>query len=240
MKKIEINENQLKMFYLKNKTYILQVFMIIVSLFLVIFVLIPGIQNFMILREEAGKELSKLKLLKDNLNTLTQLDEGLLDNQLKIAKQAVPPGKDFASILSAVSIAAAKSNVSLGDFEFQVGDLIKNPKNLSRFPTLELLINVNTDLTGTSRFIKEIERTLPFSGVVSVKNSGKTSAISLIFYYKPLPPVNIREDMPFKSVTAQEVSLLTSLSTWNNVQQQTGVQVAIPQSSSSGTFSKPF
>jgi len=240
MKKIDISENQLKIFYLKNKTYVLPIFMILVSMFLVVYILIPGIQNFIVLREESGRELEKLKLLKGNLNTLTQLDVGLLDNQLKISKQAVPPGKDFASILSAVSITAANANVPLGDFEFQVGDLIKNPSNLSKFLTLQLLININTDLIGASRFVKEIERTLPLSAVVSIRNSGNTSSISLVFYYKPLPPVNIREDMPFKSVSAQEASLLTNLSTWNNVQQQTAVQIAVPQASESGTFSNPF
>ena len=240
MRKIVIKDDQLKIFIRNNKDYLLPLSTTAVSILLFIFFLIPQFQNYLGLREETKIELAKLAVLKNNLNTLSTINETSLNDQLKISEKALPANKDFASILGGVSSAAINSGVTLGDFEFLVGDLTKSPSNLSQFPTLTLVVNINSDLNGLLKFVDQMEKTLPLSEISSIKDSNNTTSVSLVFYYKPFSPVNLSEDDQIGPISPKDYSFLTTLSSWNNADAQPMISVPIPTSTDSGSLTTPF
>lgn len=240
MKKIPIKNDELKLFYSKNKDFLLPIGMIAVSITLLILVIFPQFQAYLALREETKAEMAKLQILRNNLSTLSSLDDSTLEGYLKISKLAVPPNKDFGSILNGVAAAANKANVLLGDFEFKVGDVVMGKqKKITEFPNLQLTVTINSDFDSFTAFLEEVEKTLPLAEVLAIKRRSDLSAVTLIFYYKPFLPINLRDEAPIKSLSSNDSNILNSFSSWNNSTPQV-LPEGVIQSSQSGSVNGPF
>lgn len=205
----------IKFLYEKYKDYIVSVSIIFVCFILFLNVIIPQFQRFLDLREESEAEFKKLNILRENFNILSNLDESSVDINLGKASSALPNVKDFAGILNGVSIAAEKSNVFLGDFDFQVGDISKVSSGINNFPSLQLNLTLNSGVTDTMRFIKELYRTVPLSEVTEVQINGSRSQLSTVFYYKPFPPANISDTVPIIPFSAKGSQIIKDISSWN-------------------------
>ncbi len=216
-KKVNIDSAMMKFLYVKYKQYLLPAGVIAVCAFLFIFVIIPQFQNLLSAQQQAKVEANKLAILRNNLNLLSNLDETQLNTQLQIVSTALPPGKDFAGILTAVSIAANRSGVSLGDYQFQVGDITKpqEPGAVS-FPYLKLVLTINGGINGVTGFITELYKTAPLSEVTSVRVSSATSEVTAYFYFRPFPPLGFNDNVPVTIVSPQGLATITNLSSWNN------------------------
>jgi len=233
-----LNTDSLKIIYQQYKDYLLPSGIIVVCLILFFYLIIPQLLNFSDLQKQMDVENQKLTVLKNNLNYLSSVDEGSLSNQYKITTSILPKQKDFASVLNAVSVAAGKASVSLGDFEFQVGDLLATT-TVKGYPFLELNLNLSGDVPGLVRFLDEIYKTAPVAEVTSLQASGESFSLTIHFYYQAIPPVNLRNDSPIKAVSAADQNTITQISAWNNLGGT--ANLILPQSTTSGSFnSGPF
>jgi hypothetical protein len=160
---------------------------------------------------------------------------------LQIVSVALPPNKDFSGVLDGISVAANKSGVFLGDYEFQVGNISTPSISIQSFPSLQITLKINGGVSGVTRFITELYKTVPLSEVSSVKVSNSDSEITALFYYKPFPPLGFNSSLPINTVSPQGLSVINTLSSWNNA-----VKVIVPAvqqssaSSSGGINPNPF
>lgn len=213
-KKINLEGVTLRYLYEKNKLYLLPVLVIFASLILFLNVTLPFFTEYRNIQDLKISEKQKLSVLRENYKILSSLDEGTLDSQLAIATDALPSGKDFASILTAVSISADKAGVLLGDYEFQVGDLTRDIPSV-RYPSLEIVLSVSGGVRSILNFISELYNSVPISEVINVEMNNNRSVITVIFYYKPLPqtpPVTSE----IKALSAKNLSTINTIFTWNN------------------------
>lgn len=237
MKKINIEFRTLKILYDKYRDYLLPLGIIFISFFLFINIVTPQINSLLDLQREARKEQEKLSILRDNLNLLSSLDESTLDSYLGLTSDTLPATKDFAGIISAISVSADKAGVFLGDFEFQVGDISKASPTVAGSPSLQLELNVTGGVNGVIKFVEELYRSVPISEVSSIEFGNNRSSITVVFYYKPLPPIKFRDDVRLELTTQKDQSLISLIQSWNNPK----VFQAITKSSSpSASFTSPF
>ncbi len=118
--KISLDRLTLERLYKKHKDYLIPIVTIIVCFILLLQVTIPQIGFLSAKQEEVSVEKAKLKILNNNLNILSNLNDSTLNSQFALATAALPVEKNFAGILNTINLAASKAGVFLGDFEFQV------------------------------------------------------------------------------------------------------------------------
>ena len=241
-KKINIDSATLNYLYHKYKEFLLPVGIIFACILLFVFVIIPQFQNMLDSQQQAKAETGKLEILRNNLNLLTNLDQAQLDSQLQVASSALPSGKDFFGILTGISAAANNAGVTLGDYSFQVGN-ITNPASggIQSFPSLEVDLTVNGGTKGVTEFMSQLYKTVPLSEVTNVVLSNTSSQLTVLFYYRPFPPLGFNDSAPVQVISPMGLSTFTTISSWNNInnQPQASFQNTAPASPSAGTTS-PF
>jgi hypothetical protein len=145
------------------------------------------------------------------------LDETKLDSQLKILSSALPAGKDFAGILNGISTNASNTNVSVGDFQFLVGDLSAVPATAaSPIGPLTLKVTIAGDTASIINFISQVYKTVPIADITTVKLSAGNANLEMFFYYKPFPTQSVTGDQPILELSAQSNALITKVSSWNS------------------------
>lgn len=213
-RKINLDIAIIKILYGRYREHLPYIGVIIVCLLLFIVIIVPQVKNFNNARKEKQERLTKLKVLKNNLNVLASLDEGTLDLQLQTLVLALPVEKDFAGILNALSVAAVRAGVALGDFEFKVGSLSKTQATSAKFPSLELTLNIGGGARGAVKFISELYKTLPLAQVTNINVSAGFSTITTAFYYKPLPSVRFNDQVPLRKISSENLTLINKISSW--------------------------
>ena len=134
-----------------------------------------------------------------------------------------------------MGLAAYKTGVSLGDFDFQVGDLSNTSGSVTSVPTLNMDLHITGNINQMSDFISELNKTVPLSEVVGIKGDVESSVVTTIFYYKPFPTFTLNENIQIKTLSASDLNLISQFSKWNNAKEIQNV--IIPQASESGSFS---
>lgn len=214
-KKVSLTTEGSVALYRRYKDFVLPIFVIIACFFVLLFIVIPEISQYLNSRKELEQETQKLNVLKNNYNFLSGLDEKEEESDLKILSAALPPQKDFIGILNALSVASSKTGVSIGDFNFSLGDLSKASQDSST-PSIKIEINLAGGATPITNFIKELEKTVPASEVTSIKTSSGASNLIILFYYKPYPPQNVSDESSVTTLSSQDQALLKDIHTWNN------------------------
>jgi len=225
--------------YRKNKNYILPISVILICVFLFFQVIIPQISGLFELQKQSKIEQDKLATLKGNLTSLTNLDSSVLDSRYKITTAVLPINKDFAGIINAVSIAASKTGLSVGDYDFLVGDISKPKTAVTKFPFLQLSVNLLGDITSASNFTSELYKTAPLSEVISLNSSFNSMSITINFYYKTIPPINFKEEIPLQTLSPKSQEILDNISKWSNASFLDDAS-AVPASSSGSVNLMPF
>lgn len=214
----KINEDlkSLKFILNKNKPYIVSVIIILVSIMLFFQFVIPQINMLLAIRKEAQESSLKLEILKENLTVLTNINENVLDSQLRLLSAALPLNKDFIGILNSVYSSAQKTGVSLGSFSFKVGDLAQS-ENGEIFPVVKLSVPINASVAAISGFAETLSKTLPLSEAYSIKVGGVSSTISLSFYYKPLGISTYNQGVRISPISQKGLTLLNQLGQFEDV-----------------------
>lgn len=215
-KKVNIDKDALKLLYSRYKNYLVPISAILACVVLFIYVIMPQVQKIQNLQNQEKQEARKLEILRNNLNLLYSLDAATLDNQLKLTSKAVPVNKDFIGILNGVAVAASKSNAVLGDYGFQVGDIGKAPTRVKGIPTMQLELNIGGDITVLLNFLKELSKTVPLSEVKLISLTSNKATLTTLFFYEPLPPVKIKDDLPLSALSSSVLETINNISKMNN------------------------
>ncbi len=243
-KKITVDAGSVKSLFREYKDFILPIFVIICSFLVLFFVVVPQLNQYFASSKQLSDETQKLNLLKNNYNYLLNLDENKTNTDLSLLSKVLPPNKDFTGILNALSVVSSKTNVSVGNFSFSLGDLSKSSQqgNLTS-PSLRMEVNINGNAASIVKFMSELNKTAPLAETTVIKGSGGVYLLTLIFYYKPFPPQNISDDEPIVPLSSQNSSFIKDLSSWNNTSNQDAfsfLPVVEASSSATSSGSSPF
>lgn len=240
-KDVQFGQNSLRFLYLRYKDSPYYAFgiisvTVIVCLILVVTIVIPQLTSWFSLREEAIQMGEKIAVINRNINYMKNVDRAVLNSQMQVATAAIPPEKDFASILNALTDSSIRSGVSLDDYAFQVGNISSasaKPENVvpNGLPSLKLTVSVTGTVDKVILFLKNLQEKLPLSQVTDIDGTGQSVTINMEFYYKPLSETKYKDDEPITPVGDAQRQLIDSLSVW---QRSTTVPpVIIPEGSSS-------
>ncbi len=243
-KKITLNQDFAKAWLRDYKDFALPALVILGCILVLIFIVIPQVNQFFVSKKQLDYETQKLSVLKNNYNFLLSLDENKANDDLKVLSKTLPAGKDFIGILSALSAVSSKTNVSIGNFSFSLGDLSKNSQatNLSS-PIISIDVGVNGDAQSIIKFINELNNTAPLSEVTVVKGTANANILTIIFHYKPFPPQNISDEKQVPPISSDDKAFINDLYSWNNISDDSSL-FSLPDvsssSSSAGTNPSPF
>lgn len=225
-----IDQGTARILYYRYKGYLISAAIIFICLLLFLFLIIPQIQTVLSLRSQEEQYRQKITILKENIAFLNRLDDASLNSQTQLVSIALPPEKDFVSILYALSTAAENASVSLSDFAFAIGEMSSSAIPAGTRPSIEIEVGIRGDTAGIKRFLSTLSSLIPVSEVERIEGSANSSTIGINFYYRPLPPITFKDDARISAQSAKEQELLKTLATW---QPDTGLTVVGDKISSS-------
>lgn len=196
-------------------------FTIIVCVVLVLFVIIPQVNNWFSVRDEVIATRQRIRILQDNNTFLKNMDKNRLSEEVQTATTALPIEKDFSAILSVISDSALVSGVSMNDYSFSVGTVdgkaVKQQKQTG-MDSMRVTVVLSGTIRNVRRFISEVEKSLPIAEVVALDGTDQSVAVTVQFYHKGLPTVKIDEDKPLSSLPAEKLGILQKLQTMKKPQ----------------------
>lgn len=245
--KFSLNPNTLNILYRKYKIFLLPVFIIIACFVVFIIIVTPQLRALLNSIDQGKIEQQKLQTLKNNYNILSNMNEISLNTNFQSLTKTLPPTKDFAGIINSISYNSLISGVTVGDFQFNVGDIAKAPEG-ALFPNLQMKLNVSGNSKAILLFISNLYKSVPIAEVTNIKYSGILATLSLQFYYKAFPQDSINDDIAISQFSPRDLSLINSISSWNNSSLNFGSSESLPvtpqqsiqKSSSSSANFNPF
>lgn len=201
--------------YRQYKNYFLPVGIIVASLLLFFIILIPQVQGVLSTKEQERQEMLKLEALKQSYNNLSAMDEAELNKDSDSLGRALPSSKDFAGIINSISANSVKSGVSVGNFEFSLGDLGTSQEGVA-YPSIQISLNVTGSPKATLDFINNLYESVPIAEITSVKLSGESTSLKAQFYYKASPQVNLQDNSQIAQFNEKEKALISALKKWSD------------------------
>lgn len=240
-REISFGKRNLRFYYYRYKDspyYSIGLLSFIILACIIIFfqVIVPQFMNWFSIRKEVVATNEKIAILKKNINFMNNIDKSLLDSQLQTASSALPPDRDFVSILNALSDDAIHAGVSIDDFNFQVGNIdsskgkVTDPayKDLS---IIRISLVIHGPFDNIKRFVQQVGEKLPLAETVSINGNNGSVSLTIQFYQKPFPKTALSDETPLVDVSDSKKELLQKLSTWK------AAPLPVPVSSASQTAS---
>lgn len=219
LKDLDLNVSLVNILFRQYKVFILPILAIIVSVVLVVIIIIPQTQILLQNQEELKREQDKLSTLKNNYTLLSNLDEADINLQLQTLSKVLPTGKDFIGVINTISYNSVREDVSIYDFEFQVGEISKNQADDSEFPFLNLTLNVSGNTQSILGFISALYKSTPVVEIINIKTASGQSTLKLQFYYKAFAKREVLADSVITPFSKQETELIDTVSSWNDTSQ---------------------
>ena len=239
--KINLDVENLRILYKHYKGFLLPMGVILISIIVIIYIIFPQIQQYASSQNLVSVEQQKLDMLNANYSVLTSLDDAQIADDFKKLSFVLPPQKDFAGIIDAISYVSAKTGVSVGNFEFSLGNLSAENFSGTAYPSTKIDISLKGDSKNIANFVSEIVKTMPIAEVTSVNISGSVGTLSLLFYYKPFPSQNISDQTQITLLSVSQKSLIKQVSAWNSVAAGDSLVLPInPATASANTTGSPF
>ena len=220
--KFGINELRFLYFRYKDSPYFLLgiISLIVISSFILFLQLVvPQIQSWFSIRNEILRTSNRIEIINRNIAHMKAQNQTVLDNQVEMATNALPIEKDFGTVISALSDSALNAGVSMEDFSFQVGKVASVEGQLNSFGQKELsIVKVIVVLTGSINniriFLSQVQNKLPLSEVTEVHGDIISTIATIQFYQKKFPEIVFKDDVPIRSFSSKQLSLLDKLSLW--------------------------
>ncbi len=236
-KKVNLDREAAETVFRHYKDNILPIAVILVCILIFFFVVIPSFKQFIHTQEQLKIETQKLDVLKNNYNFLLSLEDSQIESDYNLMSRALPSNKDFVRIMNAISVASQKTGVSVGDFDFSLGNLDKTTDQ-TLFPSIKINMNLGGNVQSIAKFVTELYKTAPVSEVTTIKATGAFASLEIKFYYKPFPPLNISGESAIVPYSQQSLSLIKEVSSWNNINQDLLFpMLSVASGSSEQTFS---
>lgn len=209
-----INDSNLRIVYYRYKLFLYPVGIIVICLFIFFQFIIPQFQQFFILQTEITDNTQKLNLMKQNLDSLSLIDENSLNTKLRIVTSAVPAAKDYIGILSSISNAANSSGISISDYSFQVGDL---NASTSTDPTVPLTFTLTGKIEQVESFLVALKKQIPLSTIKELSITDPTTTqITMQFYAKPFASISVDDTQTLRPLSPNEEDTINQISGYLN------------------------
>lgn len=231
------DENTIKILYHRHKAYVPSVVAILLSFVLFFFVILPQVQYVFSLHDKEKEVKDRIGVLEKNIRFLSSINETDLESKLKVVSLALPPEKDFTTVMSGISQASAVAGVSIGDFIFQLGNISSNTspstskasnnsaKAEINVPSIEITLNISGGLDSTKRFVEELSKGFPLSDVKSIQLNGNSAKVSIAFFYRPFPPLQLDGGTEISPLSQKDEALIQTLSSSVNLQPLQDLQI---------------
>lgn len=214
---LNINSTTFNILYRKYKSFVLPSIIIIACIILFFIAIIPQVQAVLDAKEKERIEKQKLELLKNNYNLLLNMDIVKLNSDFEMLTKTLPFGKDFAGIINSISDKSVKTGVSIGDFEFTVGNISKTTEGANSFPSILISLDAAGEPKAILEFVKQLYKSMPLAEITTMEQGGESARIKLQFYYKAFPQGPISNESPISAFTSSDLSLINDLSSWSVV-----------------------
>lgn len=234
----KFSQEKLMLYYYENKEYLIPVIAITVSLFLFFVFLLPQILSFPSRKQAIDVENEVLKKVQETEKIVLSQNTEDLDSKIKIVSNALPPGKNFEQILNGISTAAALSGTQIENYQFQ--NLENELSSDSKYPKLEFSVSIIGDAREAIGFIKELYKTYPVSDVTEISSQDGITTITVNFFYKPFPAVGGEDRTALKNLTIEQAKVLSDVSSWNNSELGSTIDIDLEASSSAEIRTSPF
>lgn len=219
-KKFSLDIETLRAVFNNNRQYIIFISIILIAIVLFFKALMPQFSDLSTTLNSRKDALQKLQVLRNNLILLSNINDISLDANLAIAIKALPKDKDFEAVLNSLSSAANKSGVTLGNFEFKVGDLSSLSSTGSQLPSLSMTILVNSGVRGAAAFLRNLSSSLPLCEIKKVDINGNYTTVDVVFYYKSLPSMIVPKDSIIIPLSSKQLDIVNQLSSWDQPSMQ--------------------
>lgn len=230
---LNINSTTFNILYRKYKSFVLPSIIIIACIILFFIVIIPQVQAVLDAKEKERIEKQKLELLKNNYNLLLNMDIVKLNSDFEMLTKTLPFGKDFAGIINSISDKSVKTGVSIGDFEFTVGNISKTTEGSNSFPSILISLDAVGEPKAILEFVKQLYKSMPLAEITTIEQGGESARIKLQFYYKAFPQGPISNESPISAFTSSDLSLINDLSSWSVVSEVDFIPLSLSPSEDS-------
>lgn len=214
---------KLILFYLRWKDsryygFFLYGAILVVSLMMVFYVVIPEIENWLSVQKEVHETENRIQTMQDNLKLLRTISDTRLADDFTVATTALPVDRDVSRVLAALNYTALQSGVGMEDFAFQAGEVTS--RSVKSRPTdlgLLLSFNITGSLPQVVVFLRQVQEKMPLMTLSAVDASFSQSSVTRVtlwYHYKTLPLYREAVETPLKDVSAENRLLLQKLRAW--------------------------
>lgn len=175
--------------------------------------------------------------LVEKVTLLSQIDNQVLQDRLKIIDSALPPRKDVVAYLTTMDGLSRQLGLSFGGIAISPGEVTEKPdaqakKVLVGLQTLDTTIKVKGDQNAIYSFLRSVEQTLPLMQIKDVKISGAGTgqyslSLSLGMLWAPAQPTDVKGAVAL--FNDKEEEYFKTLSTYRSYQSELGSgEISIP------------
>jgi hypothetical protein len=237
--KVNLDLNTVAILYRHYKDYAIPVVVILLSVLILFFIVNPQINQYLSSQDQLKTQTQKLQVLKNNYSFLTNMDDARSDADISSLSKVLPLQKDFVSSMNAISYAASKTGVAVGNFQVNVGDLAKddNPTGITviTYPFMQIQIDLGGNADAIFQFINVLYKTAPIAEISKIKFDQGTATLVINFYYKQYSLKNVSGQSPIVPFSAQKENIIKEVSAWNNDTSQIDIPSFLPINESSSS-----
>ncbi len=213
-------ERQVKLYLKKYKQDILPIFLIFAGIILFFRIIIPQVGDLAGMISQIQTQVETNSGLTDSQRNLSSINDAQLDDDYILVLKALPSVKSIGSIFEALTIAAGKSNVSIGSLNLQVGSVYEQEetpagKSVGGVPFLNLLVRVNANSAAQStRFAQVLYETVPILEINSISATSSDGKYDVNFFFKPISEKSFQAQTIVTPLLPVHLELLTTLRSW--------------------------
>jgi len=160
--------------------------------------------------------------LNESIEALNGINESELERDYELAMQALPTDKSIGAVFEALTIAAGKSNVTIGGLNIQVGSVYSQEtgkikeSNVDGVPFLNMIVRVSgTNTIDITNFAQALYETLPVAEINTISVSDTAGEFDVNFYFKPINEAGFKAQTQVAPLTPAQRELITKLETWS-------------------------
>lgn len=189
------------------------------SILTFIYLIMPQIRSYFSVQEEIRATRSRIGVINNNIQFLTQLDENQLEEDFLLASSALPPERDIANLVSAINAAAINSGIVLDDFSFRVGQV--NSRSTASAADIQknalVTFTARGDVPQTRAFLTQLHEKIPLLALQEIDaefSSTGSTQVTITYFYNEFPLITEDDSRPILPLTAENEALLSKLRGW--------------------------
>ena len=198
----------------------------IAILFVVIKLILPSYQKYILLTKENSTKNQLLKEVESKLNELNTTDYSELSAITDTLLLAIPVRNNYLALYGGVKALADKHNITIVDFQINPGAINEVKKETAKdgkSATIGIKLEVKGELQAIRDMVFEIENGLPITNVselsftnsriasMSAKTQVMEAQINLVSYWQKLPDYLAKYESPLDKLSKEDYALYEKL-----------------------------